>query len=139
MPNRPFLLSALLLTLCACSANNAMNPTQPQPQAPTFANVEQILNNGCAFTLCHGSTNPNPIGQPLLLEAGSSYERLVNAPSVQTLGFMLVRPGLPDSSALYLRITGRGGRARMPFFGDPLPAETVALIRRWIELGALKN
>lgn len=131
------LAAVLFLALCACSDDNVMNPVQPL--APTFANVEQILNNGCAFTGCHGSTNPNPIGQPLILVTGSSYDRLVNAPSAQTSGFMLVRPGLPDSSALYLRITGRGGRARMPFFGDPLPSDQTDLIRRWIESGALKN
>ena len=75
----------------------------------------------------------------MILDSGASYGQIVNVPSAQTPGLMRVRPGLPDSSALYLRITGRGGRARMPFFGDPLPAETIAVIRRWIELGVLKN
>lgn len=54
----PFL--TMLAAFCACSNDSVMNPTQPL--APTFTNVEMILNNSCAFTGCHGSINPNPIG-----------------------------------------------------------------------------
>jgi hypothetical protein len=54
-----------------------------------------------------------------------------------------IKPGSPDSSYLYQKITGVfstpnkvSGDARMPNGGPYLSAEKIALVRRWIQLGA---
>jgi hypothetical protein len=46
-----------------------------------------------------------------------------------------IRPGSPANSLLVRRITGEVPPA-MPFGGDPLAAEQVALIKQWIQQGA---
>lgn len=45
-------------------------------------------------------------------------------------------PGRADGSELVLRITATDPDIRMPSEGDPLPAEAVATLRRWIDEGA---
>ena len=48
-----------------------------------------------------------------------------------------VIPGQPDASELYLRLFGDTDTgSQMPLGQDPLDAETIATIRRWIEAGA---
>ena len=55
-----------------------------------------------------------------------------------------VEAGVPDKSYLYLKLMGThldagGTGLRMPFQQDPLAAEELALIKTWIEQGALQN
>lgn len=77
----------------------------------------------------------------MVLETGGSYAQIYNQSSFEIPQLRRVRPFQPDSSYLLKKL--RGDRdivgVRMPFFGDPLPAEQIDLIRRWIESGALKN
>ena len=48
-----------------------------------------------------------------------------------------VIPGQPDASELYLRLLGdTDNGSQMPLGQDPLDAEAIATIRRWIEAGA---
>ncbi len=47
--------------------------------------------------------------------------------------FRAVRPGRAAESPLYQRIAGLGDKPRMPLGGAPLPAETVARFRAWID------
>jgi hypothetical protein len=53
----------------------------------------------------------------------------------QTAG-RVIKPGDAAGSALYQRVAGIGDAARMPMGGKPLPPETIALIRDWINQGA---
>ncbi len=48
----------------------------------------------------------------------------------------VILPGNAAGSILYQRIAGLGESARMPMGGKPLPAESIALIREWINHGA---
>ena len=49
----------------------------------------------------------------------------------------VVIPGQPDASELYLRLLGDTDTgSQMPLGQEPLDAETIATIRRWIEAGA---
>ena len=48
----------------------------------------------------------------------------------------VIKPGDAAGSLLYQRITAKDQSVRMPMGGQPLPPETVALIREWIEHGA---
>ena len=45
-------------------------------------------------------------------------------------------PGKPDESHLITLITPIDGEAEMPQKGDPLPAEQIAMITRWVAEGA---
>ncbi len=44
-------------------------------------------------------------------------------------------PGRSQESLLFQRVLGQGEKVRMPFQGDPLPPEQIALIRAWIDQG----
>ena len=48
-----------------------------------------------------------------------------------------ITPGKPDESALFKRITSTDPEEVMPAKGDRLPSAEVALIKRWIEEGAV--
>jgi hypothetical protein len=54
-------------------------------------------------------------------------------------GAPAVVPGDPDASYLVALITPRGGEAAMPQGKRPLAATQIALIRRWIEEGAVDD
>jgi hypothetical protein len=45
-------------------------------------------------------------------------------------------PGDPDGSEFMARLTSTDPEARMPYHGAPLPAQQIALLRRWIKEGA---
>jgi hypothetical protein len=59
------------------------------------------------------------------------------------MGISIVSPGLPDSSVIVWRLEGKlpGGESiiQMPRFEDPLPEETILMIRQWIASGAPKD
>jgi len=49
----------------------------------------------------------------------------------------VIVPGDSAKSTLVHRILGEGDEPRMPFKGEPLKPEQIAMIRRWIETGAI--
>ena len=50
----------------------------------------------------------------------------------------VVKPGDPDDSRLYM-LAAHKAEPKMPPKSDPLPAGQIALLKRWIEQGALEN
>jgi hypothetical protein len=50
----------------------------------------------------------------------------------------VVKPGDPDDSRLYM-LAAHKAEPKMPPKSDPLPAEQVALLKKWIEQGALET
>ena len=54
-------------------------------------------------------------------------------------GSPAIVPGRPDESYLVQQITPEGGRAAMPQRRPPLAGAQIALIRRWIEEGAVND
>ncbi len=62
-----------------------------------------------------------------------SFERLMAAGDSELNGFVASNV---DESEAFRRIISDDEGERMPLDGDPLPAEQIALIRRWIEEGA---
>lgn len=94
--------------------------------AVSFRNdVAPILVERCLG--CHGADEPNGDYQLHTFEAliGEGYS-----------GSPVVTPGDPESSELYLLVASDDEDLRMPKEADPLPAEEVATIRRWIAAGA---
>jgi hypothetical protein len=65
----------------------------------------------------------------------------VDVPSIEAPEVLRVAPGKPDESYLVMKlegthIAGGGSGSHMPFGGAPLPPETIAKFRTWIEKGA---
>jgi hypothetical protein len=107
---------------------------RPSGASPvSFArDIQPIFDRSC--TDCHGGS------AGMFLDEGESYVNLVNVPATKgCTSEMRVQPGNPDASVLYKRITGTSCGAQMPKKAPPLPAEEIALIRRWIESGAPNN
>src|SRR5690606_8314593 len=87
--------------------------------------IAPVLAKNCAA--CHSAAEANggyQVGNfNLVLKAGDS-----EAPAVTA--------GKPEESELLTRIATDDESLRMPQEADPLPAEQVALVKRWIAEGA---
>ncbi|GEM_PF-3105357 len=102
------------------------------------ANVAPIFKENCE--VCH-----KPNGQAwsithLSLETATGWDSLVNVPSKEMLApkhpdMLRVKPGDPDSSYLYWKITKAtpGEGSRMPLGAAPLTADQIMAIRTWIQ------
>jgi hypothetical protein len=100
------------------------------------AEVEPLIVKRCAS--CHNAEDPKA---KLLLEKGLAYEQLVGRASVQVPALQLVVPEKVSESYLWhkLDFTAEVGKGmpRTLFGAKRLPEEELALVRRWIEDGAL--
>src|SRR6202521_3205780 len=129
--------------LAACAGNGVGLDANGQPLGsgsgppPPPADFQSIQDN--VFTpicvRCHSGAGA-PEG--LALDAAHSYALLVGVPSNEEAGLLRVKPGVPDSSYLVLKLQGSPGivGAQMPFGGPPLPQSTIDVIRQWITNGA---
>ncbi len=88
--------------------------------------IQPILDARCVG--CHG------VNGGLSLEPGQAEANLVGVPSTCNPQVLRVKPGDPDSSMLYWKITDdpRKCGQRMPAAGPPLTQEEIQLIRQWI-------
>lgn len=123
--------------------------------APPDTNLTLVYNqifnatSGNKCTNCHSGSAPS--GSMNLGTVASARDAFFESPGVPRTTFKAptvfpthrIQPGSPDSSYLYQKITGvftspakAAGDARMPQGGPYLSAEKIALVRRWIELGA---
>jgi hypothetical protein len=97
---------------------------------------DDIFHISCSATVCHGGPGPAD-GMNLDL---TPFQSLVNVDSVDNPGEKRVVPGDPEHSVLFLALNGGHGNTKpMPLNGDPLPAEDIDRIKRWIEAGAKNN
>ncbi|MEW6156650.1 MAG: c-type cytochrome domain-containing protein [Verrucomicrobiota bacterium] len=88
--------------------------------------IAPILVQKCST--CH---NPEKAKGKYLVQ---TFESLMKTGSS---GDAPIVPGKPEQSHLFRLITTKDEDDRMPQKSDPLPAEQVALVERWIRLGAL--
>jgi hypothetical protein len=109
-------------------------PTCTEPE-PTFAQVQSLFNQSCVS--CH-STDAD-----LDLSAGKAYANLVGqpAPSTESCGGMLVVPGSPETSYLFIKLSSARPcvgeqMPRTDIFPVPLPQCLQKLVRDWIARGA---
>ena len=112
------ILSAIVLVLCAGSLAWA-DPVSFKKDVATV-----LLNNCLA---CHG---------PKKAEGGyrvDTFERAMKAGDSTAAGFTAKNV---DASEAFRRLISTDVKERMPKDGDPLPAEQIASIKRWIEEGA---
>ncbi|HEX9161557.1 MAG TPA: hypothetical protein VF980_07595 [Thermoanaerobaculia bacterium] len=106
----------------------------PDPSA-TFTRVtNEVLTPNCTAAGCHGkiATQENQT-----LTKDVAYSQLVNVPSVEVPSLLRVKPGDPQNSYMYRKITGVGITGfQMPQGGPFLDATQIALVRDWILRGA---
>ncbi len=111
----------MFLFLASCTKDYLVPPDTPA-QGVSFSNdVIPIFNDNCIS--CHnGGVNPN-------LTADKAYGEL-------TSNHELVKPGDPENSELYHRVSGQG--SLMPPSGM-MPKSKTDVIYQWIKEGALNN
>jgi hypothetical protein len=135
---------ALATLGCDESLRDFAGPT-PDLEA-TFSSIQRDIFNapdsagrlGCIS--CH---NPQLalLNGRLNLSGAGAYAALVNAPSSGRPGAVRVIPSDPAGSYLIQKLEGAPGiaGARMPLTPPYLTNGQIAIIRRWIELGAANN
>jgi hypothetical protein len=114
-------------------------PTSPGPGPgptgpPLTPDSVQTVFNGYCNANCHN--NGTSSQAQLDLTPDSSYAFLVNVVSFRSDPLLRVKPSVPDSSALVLRVEGTSLGARMPFLSAELPAAEKAILRNWVAQGA---
>lgn len=111
---------ALLLFLVTCFA------CQQEEQVSFNRDIRPILNQKCIG--CHGGVKQSG-GFGLVFRENA----LVEGHS----GNRTIVPGSARRSELVRRLRHEDPELRMPFEGEPLPEEEIALIERWIDQGAV--
>jgi hypothetical protein len=112
-----------------------LEPNIGSIQAEIFTSSDSSGRTSCIT--CHTSVGRTPAAGLNL--AGDAMRALVNVPSVQKPGSVLVIPGDPANSYLIQKIKGTGGIVglRMPRNGPPFLTDgQVLVIERWIQTGA---
>ena len=110
---------SLVALLCLGASSGAAEPVSFK------RDIAPILQAKCVT--CHG---PDKVKGRYRVD---SFEHLVEPGSSD---YAAVTPGKPVDSLLFELVATDDSDDRMPQDADPLPAEQVALIKRWIEEGA---
>jgi len=134
------MFSAIAFAACSGSSNNS-NPASPSGSDTTvsFASqVQPIFTANCALSGCHAGSAPQ---QGQNLSAGEAYANIVGVPSHEVSKYFRVDPLYPDSSYLYLKITGSPliSGVRMPYNKQALAQSDIQTIEKWIAQGAKNN
>ena len=122
------------------SNNSAAVPTTQG--TVSFANeIQPIFDANCIR--CHVTGGfANQSGIPLKLISGYSYNLMVNKKSAQDPSWIIVVPGAPEKSLLYLKISSPTppiGR-RMPWdAGTVVSDDDILKVATWIKEGAQNN
>jgi dipeptidyl aminopeptidase/acylaminoacyl peptidase len=95
-----------------------------QPLSASFtADIQPILQSKCLA--CHSSSSK--MGGLVMENYESLMKGGIHGPSII--------PGKSEESRIFLMLEGKV-QPRMPFGGDPMPAEEIATIKAWIDAGA---
>lgn len=102
------------------------------PPAPVtyWKDVRPIFRKHCTSCHCRRNLNDRDVSGGLALD---DYTTLVNRKQP------LFQRGQSGSSVLVEVLTTTDEEKRMPLGGKPVPAETIALLRRWIDTGAVEG
>lgn len=120
----------LLAALAGCDQGSDPPPTLGELQ-------EQVLEPRCATTACHDAISG---AGGLYLEGERAYDSMVDQPCMnvdaQLADLVRVKPGSPEESFLWIKVTDAQG------MGDPMPPDELLpddeldLIEAWILGGA---
>jgi len=118
----------LSLPVIGLIALSGCGQEQEAPKLSYEKDIKPIIDANCLS--CHVSGEQGAEKSGLLLD---SYAGLMKGTK---LGPIVV-PGSPESSTLYLLVSGKADPSiRMPHGKDPLPKAQVEKIREWIQQGA---
>ena len=138
-----FAATAFSVLVAAFGCGSSSSPAAPSTPTATVSFAQQIqaqiLDPAC--TSCHTDVGRNPSGG-LNLKAGTALAQLVGVASTGKPGATRVIAGNPSGSYLVQKLEGASDivGVRMPRNGPPyLTDAQVALIRLWIQNGALNN
>ena len=138
----------LLATIAGGCDENLASLAGPTPNlTPTLSSIEQEIFNASdssgrpACTSCHTDAGGRVPPTGMVLLPGRAYDSIVNAPSRNKPGAIKVIPGDPENSYLIHKLEGRSDivGVRMPQRGPFLTDGQVAIIKRWIQLGARRD
>lgn len=112
-------------------------PQVPESEKVSYsAHLEPLVIAHCLG--CHEAEDPKA---KLVLESGTGYGQLVGRSSVQQPEMVLVDPGDPEASYLWLKLQHTAaegkGMPRTPTGSKKLRPAELELYRRWIRDGAL--
>lgn len=140
---RPYWLLLALLAGCPSApvdepADDDDDATTPEEVLEGWEGVFGLIEFRCG---CHDAQE-RAGGMWDLTDPDTAWDVLVDVPSDDVPTIDRVEPGDPDASYLFLKITDRHGEVggagdRMPPTGFALPEDDIAMIRVWIEDGAL--
>jgi hypothetical protein len=139
-------ITLLLFTAVGCD-EKLSDFTGPTPNlTPTFSSIQRDIFSATdstgrlACSQCHTDQGGRIPPAGMVLTEGRAYDFLVGRPSAFKPGAIRVIPGDPDNSYLVQKLEGAPGIVglRMPLntAGRYLTPGQIAVIRRWIELGA---
>ncbi len=146
MSKRAMLIAAVVVAAAGCD-EKLRDIAGPTPNLePTFSAIQRDIFNAPdsagrpACTGCHNAQGA-PFAGRLNLTGAGAYAQLVNTASANKPGATRVLPGNPDASYIIQKIEGTPGIVgqRMPMNGPFLTPGQIAIIRRWIQEGALNN
>ena len=141
---RCLVAGGLALLLGGCFSDRPTAPSGPGGAVSFAADVQPILSGSCAFSGCHGTSNAQPGGKPMVLTASQSYDNVVGVASDELPTMQRIRAGQPDNSYLIHKLQGThrtagGSGERMPLGSAALPQATIDRIRTWVANGASRN
>ncbi|MGI9223506.1 MAG: Ig-like domain-containing protein, partial [Woeseiaceae bacterium] len=103
------------------------------PSGVTLADIQaSVFTPNCTNAGCHSGGAP---AAGMSLEAGQTFNNVVDVPSVGMPAMDRVEPGDPDNSFLVRRIEGTVA-PQMPLGGAPLDQALIDDVRQWISDGA---
>lgn len=129
-------LLAIVLFLIQLSCSDGIISECPEETGSAvranFSSIQsEVFSKNCATSGCHSGLLP---AAGLNLSAGSAYNNIVDK-QAPFGGFIYIKPGSPDESYLYLKISSTSPGTVMPPTGR-LPQSTIDSVRVWIEKGA---
>ena len=134
---------SLAFMSAGCPSGGPVNEPGPNSgKDVSFANdIQPILTANCVS--CHqpGGFAMTFNGIPMDLRGGQAFASIVNQQSAQNASFTLVTPDDSSQSLLFRKVSEDNPPVgtTMPFVGGRLSSENLALIRDWIDQGAMNN
>ncbi len=131
------ILAVIVVILISCSKDQPTEPSQPLNNSPQakFSDIAAKVFIRCTDPQCHSTVGNQG---NLVLQSSVAYSNLVNVQSVLFPSFKRVEP-FNSANSLIIKILRGEVSPRMPLDRNPLPAETIDSIAKWIDLGALNN
>jgi hypothetical protein len=132
----------------------ATPPPMDEPQDKGGAADQVIVDDDVSFSgqvlpifaahcvVCHAAgRTADRVGITMRLTSEEAYASLIEQVSSQTTDWVRVKPGEPENSLLYEKVSSVAPPVgfRMPLACDPLSAQEVEWIRGWIAQGAAEN